>query len=167
MLSLDVRGVMNNIIGINQINNLNDQLKGKKVVLVGGCFDILHIGHITFLNNAKKNGDALIVLLESNQKVRELKGEGRPINIQKDRAEVLSALKSVDFIVLLPQITSNEEYNEIIKKINPNVIATTKGDSSLDYKERTANLVNAEVIEVTDYINEKSTTKLLSLLGNI
>jgi len=158
---------MNNIIGINQINNLNDQLKGKKVVLVGGCFDILHIGHITFLNNAKKNGDALIVLLESNQKVRELKGEGRPINIQKDRAEVLSALKSVDFIVLLPQITSNEEYNEIIKKINPNVIATTKGDSSLDYKERTANLVNAEVIEVTDYINEKSTTKLLSLLGNI
>ena len=64
-----------------------------KIVLVGGCFDILHLGHVVFLEKAKKEGDVLVVLLESDEKVRFLKGKGRPVHTQSERAEILSALK--------------------------------------------------------------------------
>lgn len=160
---------MNKIITVTQAREVVSKLKqqGRNIVLAGGCFDILHVGHVTFLNNAKKNGDLLVVLLESDRKVAELKGEGRPVNNQKDRAKVLASLESVDYVVILPFLEKDEEYDELIKQISPDIIATTKGDLSLDYKQRTAEAVGAEIVEVTDYINEKSTTKLLSLLGNI
>ncbi len=92
--------------------------KGKKIVFTNGCFDILHAGHVRYLSEAKKLGNILIVGLNSDSSVRKIKGEGRPINTEKDRAEVLSALESVDYIVIF-----NEETPEnIIKLILPDVL---------------------------------------------
>src|SRR3989344_8872455 len=75
--------------------------QGKRIVLVGGCFDILHLGHIKFLESAKKLGDCLFVLLENDESVLRLKGKDRPINNQTERAQDLSSLSIVDYVVLL------------------------------------------------------------------
>lgn len=130
-----------------------------KVVLVGGCFDILHLGHIIFLEKARKKGDKLVVLLESDKRVRELKGEGRPIHTQKDRARVLSAIKSVDKIISLPSDMKDGDYDKLVKRIRPSFIATTKGDSNLSHKIRQAKLVGARIVEIEN-IKGLSSSKL-------
>ena len=135
----------------------------KKIVLVGGCFDILHPGHIIFLEKAKKVGDFLIVLLESDQKVREIKGEGRPIHIQKDRARVLKALKSVDYVVKLAYMKNEKDYDKLIKKMKPDIIATTYGDKNI-HLQRSAQKVGAQLKFVTKFIKGYSTTKILEYL---
>lgn len=134
----------------------------EKIVLVGGCFDILHVGHIRFLKKAKALGDKLIVLLESDKRISQMKGEGRPINSQKIRAEVLSSLKYVDEVISLPSNMNNNRFDLLVKKIKPDFIATTKGDSNIEYKKRAAKLVNAKVIIVTPRVGEYSTSKLIS-----
>ena len=83
----------------------------KITVLAGGCFDVLHPGHIVFLEKAKKAGDYLVVLLESDKKIRKLKGKGRPVHSQKERAEILSALKSVDSVVCLPYMENDFKWH--------------------------------------------------------
>jgi FAD synthetase len=136
----------------------------QKIVLVGGCFDILHIGHITFLEKAKKAGDYLIVLLESDQAIQKLKGKNRPINSQADRAKILSSLKVVDKVIALP-VMKDLDYDELVKKIKPAVIATTSGDSGIHHKKRAAKLVGAKVKVVTKNIKDQSTTNLVKLLS--
>jgi glycerol-3-phosphate cytidylyltransferase len=76
------------------------QQSGNKIVFTNGCFDILHSGHVTYLNESKKQGDYLVVGLNSDNSVKRLKGESRPINNENDRAIVLSGLKSVDFVCI-------------------------------------------------------------------
>lgn len=134
----------------------------KKIVLVGGCFDILHLGHIRFLKQAKKLGDTLIVLLESDEKIKKIKGEGRPVNSQIIRAEILEALHDVDFVIKLPEIMEDADYDDLVKKIKPDYIAVTKGDSGLENKKRSAKLVNAKIIIATNLIEGYSTSKILS-----
>ena len=92
--------------------------KGKKIVFTNGCFDILHIGHVEYLNEAKSQGDVLIIAINSDASVRELKGPDRPINNQLDRAEMLLNLKSVDCV----EIFNEQTPLEIIKLIKPNVL---------------------------------------------
>ncbi|HBQ51076.1 TPA: glycerol-3-phosphate cytidylyltransferase [Candidatus Daviesbacteria bacterium] len=137
-------------------------MKGKKIVLVGGCFDILHPGHVIFLEKAKKEGDLLVVLLESDQKVHELKGLNRPIHTQKARAKVLSALRSVDRVVMLPFMHKEEEYDAIIQKIKPKVIAATSGDYANKFKQRSAKLVGSKLKYVTRLIGNHSSSKILT-----
>src|SRR5947199_9316948 len=79
---------------------------GKKVVATNGCFDLLHAGHVRYLKAARALGDILVVGLNGNASVRELKGEGRPLNDEKDRAEGLAALESVDVVTILPELRS-------------------------------------------------------------
>jgi D-glycero-beta-D-manno-heptose 1-phosphate adenylyltransferase len=79
------------------------QKAGKKLVMTNGCFDLLHVGHVRYLQAARRLGDALAVGLNGDQSVRELKGTGRPINNEKDRAEVLAALECVDFVAIFPE----------------------------------------------------------------
>ncbi len=135
--------------------------KKEIVVLVGGCFDILHPGHIIFLQKAKKAGDKLVVLLESDEKIKKLKGTSRPVHNQKERSLVLKALRFVDEVVLLPNIQTEEEYDEIIKKIKPDIIAATYGDSQNQYKKRSAKLVGAKLKLVTKLIGNYSSSKIL------
>ncbi len=94
------------------------QHEGKKIVFTNGCFDLLHRGHVTYLNEAKKLGDILIVGINADESVRKLKGPERPINSEKDRAFVLENLKAVDFV----EIFHEETPKNLIEKIKPNVL---------------------------------------------
>jgi rfaE bifunctional protein nucleotidyltransferase chain/domain len=100
---------------------------GKKIVFTNGCFDILHIGHIEYLNEAKAQGDLLIIGLNSDQSVKKLKGPTRPINNENDRTKMLMNLKAVDCV----QIFNNETPLEIIKLIKPQVLVKG-GDWKID-----------------------------------
>lgn len=97
----------------------------QQVVFTNGCFDIIHAGHVRYLNKSKKLGDLLVVGLNSDESVRQLKGESRPINNVKDRAEVLSNLKAVDYVAVFTEETPRE----LVEFIKPDII--TKGG---DYK---------------------------------
>lgn len=92
--------------------------RNKKIVFTNGCFDILHLGHIEYLTEAKAQGDLLIVAINSDASVRKIKGPDRPINNEHDRAKMLLSLKSVDCV----QVFQNETPLEIIKLIKPNVL---------------------------------------------
>lgn len=143
----------------------NIRKQGKRIVLAGGCFDILHVGHLVFLEKAKQTADILMILLESNESVTKTKGINRPINTQEDRAAILAALEIVDYVVLLPQMLTNIDYDGIIEQIKPFVIATTKGDPNRKHKERQAESSNAQLIDVTEKIADKSTSKLAQILS--
>lgn len=149
-------------IAIEASKSLNK--KNKKIVLAGGCFDILHIGHIKFLKNAKGQADYLFVLLESDETVAKLKGAGRPINPQLDRAEILDSIKFVDYVILLTQMKSNNDYDELVKDINPSVIAITEGSKQQAHAKRQAEKINAKVISVVKNVEDVSTTKIAKII---
>ena len=102
-------------IPYNKIKNIAQELKadGKTVVFTNGCFDILHAGHVRYLSAAKELGDCLILGLNSDQSVRNIKGPSRPINHQDDRAEVVSALSPVDYVVIFEESTAENLVTEI------------------------------------------------------
>src|SRR5574344_1169033 len=89
------------------------QNNGKTVVTTNGCFDILHVGHVRYLQKTKEYGDYLVVLLNSDKSVRKIKGEGRPINNENDRAEILCALSCVDFVVIFDESSPRNLLDEI------------------------------------------------------
>ena len=90
----------------------------KKIVFTNGCFDLLHVGHIRYLAQAKKLGDFLIIGLNSDSSVKELKGENRPINSFEDRATLLSAIESVDLVIMFEEQTPEN----LIKDIVPDIL---------------------------------------------
>lgn len=96
------------VVSREQIELLSNKLKaaGKKIVFTNGCFDILHVGHVRYLTAARNLGDCLIVGLNTDESVRRLKGPSRPINDENDRAEILSALSVVDYVVLFGEATA-------------------------------------------------------------
>ncbi len=156
---------MNKILTLNQLPELIKQLKAdrKDIVLLGGVFDLLHIGHVRFLTASKKLADISIVLLESDEKVKKRKGVQRPIHPQLERAEVLSTLVVVDYIVLLPPLTTDEEYREIVNRIKPEIITVTEGDLYLVQKSAHAQAIGAQ-LQVIPKIKTPSTTQLARLL---
>jgi D-beta-D-heptose 7-phosphate kinase/D-beta-D-heptose 1-phosphate adenosyltransferase len=91
---------------------------GRRIVFTNGCFDILHPGHTRYLLEARKLGDYLVVALNSDRSVRAIKGEGRPVIPEDDRAEVLAALESVDAVVLFDE----EDPLEVIKTLKPDIL---------------------------------------------
>ena len=135
-----------------------------RIVLAGGCFDILHIGHVRFLSEARKLGDYLVLLLESDEKVRKLKGENRPIFIQKERAEMLAALRSVDLVILLPTTDRDADYVDLVMEIRPRVIAVTEKDPQIEKKKEQARKIGAE-LKVVSLVKTVSTSILVQMLG--
>ena len=126
---------------------------GKRVVFTNGCFDILHVGHVKYLQVAKSFGDILIVGLNSDESVSRLKGPTRPVNIADDRAYLLAALEAVDFVV---PFTDDTPY-ELIKMVAPDVLV--KGG---DYEGKT--VVGTEFsgeLKLVDFVDGKSTTKTI------
>lgn len=103
----------NNYSTINKIKS-----EGKKIVFTNGCFDLLHVGHIRYLSQAKDLGDILIIGLNSDKSVKKLKGNNRPINSFEDRAKLLAALKSVDLVIMFEEQTPEN----LIKEIIPDVL---------------------------------------------
>ena len=104
----------------NQLKKILGVLKrqGKKIVFTNGCFDILHVGHIRYLSQARKLGDTLVVGLNTDRSVRTIKGEKRPIVCENERAEVLSALKVVDYVVLFDE----PDPLALIKALKPSLL---------------------------------------------
>ena len=135
-----------------------------KKVLVGGCFDLLHFGHIHFLKLAKQQGDYLIIALESDESVRRMKGDNRPIHTQAQRKKMLEALQFVDEVRNLPTMKTDEDYNNLVLEIKPAVIAITEGDTILEKKQKQADSVGAELI-IIPKIHTPSTSQLAKLLG--
>lgn len=134
-----------------------------KVVLVGGCFDILHYGHIHFLKKAKALGDYLIVLLESDKNIKRLKGEKRPIFGQDQRREMLESLHFVDEVIILSESMKDEDYKKLVKDIKPNFIAITEGDPIIEKKRKQAESVGANLIEIPR-LTVPSTSQILKIL---
>ena len=159
---------MKNILTVDKIDQLSQTLKAKKqtIVLVGGCFDILHIGHISLLESAKQKADILMLLLESDTSITKQKGTGRPLHTQTQREMVLSALRSVDYVILLPDDMSNDSYDHLVKAIQPDIIATTENDSGLIHKKRQAEMIGAQLITVNKLIQNVSTSRIVSALHN-
>jgi len=151
------------------LDNLEKELNiihktNQSIILLGGCFDILHIGHIKFLQEAKRLGDSLLVLLENDEKVKKLKGVNRPYFPQKDRAEVLAALSFIDYVILLPLFENDESYDQLIRKIHPDIIAVTSNDPILTKKKKQAEMIGGK-IAVIPHIKTFSSSQLAKLLG--
>ena len=157
---------MKSIIKVSQVNKASQLLhqQCKKIVLVGGCFDLVHLGHLTFLEKAKSIGDVLIILLESDKTIRRLKGANRPINSQVNRAKFLTYLKSVDIIVLLPEFKTNQQYQSLVQQIKPDVIAVTSGDPNLQLKTNTIKSTSTKIVVVTKPITKQSTSLIIKKL---
>lgn len=160
----DIIPNMGQVITVSKLPSFIKNIKKQKksICLVGGCFDILHPGHVVFLQKAKTTADTLIVLLESDEKVKKLKGTNRPVHTQNGRAMVLSALSCVDMVVMLPYMSEAKEYDAVIRKLAPQVIATTFGDPDSQNKKRSANLTGAKLKFVTRVVGNHSSTAILT-----
>ena len=158
---------LNKSSGQQHIKNFNEigliaseySSSGKNIVFTNGCFDILHIGHIKYLEEAKKFGDILIVGINSDSSIQLLKGPNRPINKQQDRAHIIGALDVVDYVVIFNEDTPYK----LIKKIKPHTLV--KGG---DYEDKTiigSDLVNE--IKIVEFFDGKSTTQIINNIKNI
>lgn len=138
-------------------------LSDKKIVLVGGCFDILHFGHIQFLQKAKETGDYLIVALEPDERIINYK-KRTPAHTQQERAYNLLALRSVDYVIMLPQLNGFDDYLALVKAIKPHIIAITNNDPQQDNKQKQADAVGAQLVIVTDMIGNFSSSAIFQNL---
>ena len=153
--SLHLSRVDSHIKTVNEITDIakDYRQKGKKVVFTNGCFDILHRGHVSYLETARSYGDVLILGLNTDASVRRLKGDGRPVNNEADRAFILAALEAVDYVVLFDEGTPYE----LIKQVQPDILV--KG---ADYEGQ--EVVGSDIageVRLVQFIDGKSTTKTI------
>jgi rfaE bifunctional protein nucleotidyltransferase chain/domain len=147
------------ILPESEAANLREKYAPEQIVFTNGCFDILHVGHVRYLQAAKELGGRLVIGLNSDQSVRALKGIGRPINNEADRAEVLAALAAVDHVIIFndPRVTA------LVKELRPHIY-TKGGDYTIDSlnPEELASLreVGAQ-IKLLPLVPGKSTTAIL------
>ena len=140
---------------LSEITILSEELKarGKKIIFTNGCFDILHAGHVRYLETAKSYGDVLILGLNSDRSVKALKGKNRPINIQLDRAYILAALEAVDYVVVFDDDTPYE----LIKAVKPHTLV--KGG---DYEGKVVVGQDiADELKLVQFVDGKSTTRTI------
>ncbi|MCL5095624.1 MAG: adenylyltransferase/cytidyltransferase family protein [Patescibacteria group bacterium] len=154
---------MRKVIDLKQLEKMVKNIKAteKTIVLVGGCFDLLHEGHRRFLQAAKKQGDLLWVALENDKAIRRLKGQDRPINKEKVRASNLLKTGLVDRVILLPELKTDDDYLQMTKIIKPKIIAVTRNDPQLKNKQKQAEIVGAKIKIVIKQIPGYSTTQIL------
>ena len=150
---------MGKVIERDKLQDLLKVLRSQKkmIVATNGCFDILHAGHVRYLKKSKAFGDVLIVGLNSDKSVRSIKGPTRPINNENDRAEVLCALESVDYVVLFDE-DSPKDLLEIIK---PNIYTKGADYTLKTLPEADVVLKNNGWVEFIELVEGKSTTKII------
>lgn len=138
---------------------------GRKLVVTNGCFDLLHLGHVTYLETARNLGDALLIGLNSDSAVRELKGPGRPVNDQGDRAAVLAALESVNGVCLFNEATATR----FLAHAQPDIYVKG-GDYTLEtinqQERRTVEGVGGRIVMIP-FVPGKSTTALLKKIARL
>lgn len=148
------------LIAKNQINKVVSKLKtkGKTIVFTNGCFDILHAGHVRYLNAARELGDCLVLGLNSDISVKKLKGENRPINSETDRVEVLNGLRAVDYVVIFDEETAEN----ILGEVNPDIYAKG-GDYSIEtLPEAKVVLEQGGKIVLVPLVEGKSSTNIIN-----
>jgi rfaE bifunctional protein nucleotidyltransferase chain/domain len=138
---------------------------GKKLVVTNGCFDLLHVGHVTYLECGRNLGDALLVGLNGDESVRQLKGEGRPVNSEADRATVLAALESVDGVCIFSDRTAAR----FLSMAQPDIYLKG-GDYTLETlnqeERRTVEEAGGKIV-IMPFVPGKSTTELLKKISRL
>lgn len=147
---------------LEQIVDIRKKLKAenKKVVFTNGCFDLIHAGHVDYLTKAKAFGDVLIVAVNSDESIRRIKGDKRPITLLQERAFVLANLKAVDYVTVFEEDTPKE----IISALIPDILV--KGaDWTID------NIVGRDIVEQSggevktiEFVNQQSTSNLIKII---
>lgn len=130
---------------------------GKKIVFTNGCFDILHAGHVQYLAQARALGDCLVVGLNSDESVRSYKGEGRPVNGEQDRALVVGALRSVDYVVLFSERTAAD----LIAQVKPDVYAKGADYTLATLPEAKLVMEYGGRVEFIDMVAGRSTSSVI------
>lgn len=151
---------MGKIVTWDELSESVERLRtqGKKIVFTNGCFDIIHVGHIRYLKEAKRLGDILIVGLNSDSSISYIK-PGRPVNLQNDRAEVLASLDMIDYVTIFDESTPYE----LIKLIKPDILV--KGG---DWKEE--EIIGSDIAKETyslPYIKGFSTTEIMERIKKL
>jgi D-glycero-beta-D-manno-heptose 1-phosphate adenylyltransferase len=161
---MDFRG---KIISWNDLPQWRKKMRdqGKRLVVTNGCFDLLHLGHVTYLETARKRGDALLVGVNGDQGVRELKGPDRPVNEESDRAAVLAALESVDGVCIFSEKTATR----FLAAVQPDIYVKG-GDytlESLNQEERRLVESTGGEIVIIPIVSGKSTTAILNKIAKL
>ncbi len=131
---------MGKVVSLGELKKIveKERATGKKIVFTNGCFDLIHVGHVRYLREAKGRGDLLVVAVNSDRSMRKLKGEERPLIPEEERAEIISALASVDYVVIFPEETPAG----IIALLRPDILI--KGG---DYQKE--EIVGRETVEAS------------------
>ena len=153
------------IIDAERAATISKELRGngQRLVFTNGCFDLLHVGHVRYLEAARALGDALMVAINGDESVRALKGEGRPLNRAGERAELIAALESVDHVVIFPEVRATA----VLEKVRP-AIYVKGGDytaESLDGEERAALERAGAEIRILPFESGYSTSALVEKLS--
>ncbi len=153
---------MNCLKSLEEIKLIRSALKAdnKKVVFTNGCFDIIHAGHIDYLNKAKALGDVLIVGLNSDDSVKRIKGEKRPIINEDERAEIISNIKPVDYVVLFDEDTPAE----LIKELVPDILIKGADWKIDEIVGGETVLANGGEVKTIEFVNDQSTSKIIDLI---
>jgi len=157
--------VNSKILTLDQLAAESGRLRSQsqRVVATNGCFEILHVGHVRYLTAARKLGDVLVVGLNGDDSVRQLKGEGRPVNRERDRAEVLAALESVDYVTIFPEKRATN-----FLRAAAQAVYAKGGDytaDTLDPEERAVLDEFGTRIEIIPFEKGYSTSELLTRIG--
>jgi rfaE bifunctional protein nucleotidyltransferase chain/domain len=149
------------IVNADQLEEISGKMRasGRKLVLTNGCFDLLHAGHVRYLQAARALGDALAVAVNGDESVRALKGDGRPLNRAADRAEVVAALACVDHVTIFPEIRATD----LLAKVRPSIYVKG-GDytpETLDANERAALEQAGAEIRIVPFEKGYSTSSLM------
>jgi D-glycero-beta-D-manno-heptose 1-phosphate adenylyltransferase len=159
--------ISDKVVPLEELEQRANKLRaaGKRIVATNGCFDLLHVGHIRYLSAARALGDALIVGINGDQSVRELKGAGRPVTNERDRAEIVAALECVDLVTIFPEVCATR----FLELAAPDIYV--KGG---DYNQDTLNAEERQVlqkigakIDIVPFERGYSTSDLLARLNKI
>lgn len=150
------------IIRLSDLSQLHLDSKNKKIVLVGGCFDILHLGHVIFLEKARQLGGMLVVALESDRFIVEQK-KRKPFHSQDQRAQILSSMRNVDLVVIMPyspKTNRDQIYRDLVLSVKPKYIAVSEKDQMLKKKREHARQVSANVKVVSKLLTSLSSSTI-------
>lgn len=139
-----------------------ERRKRQKIVLANGCFDLFHVGHIRYLAGAKALGDILIVGINSDEQVRKLKGENRPFMPENERAEIISALKFVDYVTIFPEPT----VTELLRAIRPDFHAKGTDYTTENVPEREIVKEFGGKVAIVGDPKDHSSTNLIEIVGS-
>lgn len=136
---------------------------GESITLANGCFDLLHVGHVRYLREARALGGKLLVAINSDRSVRELKGEGRPAMPERERAEIIAALEAVDAVVIFDE----PDVRALIREVHPEVQAKGTDYTAESVPERDEVMAYGGRVEITGDAKDHSTTEILKQLAKM